>query len=307
MFSPIIIFCYNRSTHLCRLIESIKKNKNYKMHTYYFFVDGPKEEQDLAKIENVLTVIDSFLYVKKNIVVREKNLGLSKNIICGLNYIFKKNLTAIILEDDLEINKCTINFLNSALKEKYKDKVMSVSAFSFVNNLNKLKNIPLFLTYRHCSWAWATWSHVWNNISWNLNDFDKYFSSFNSINQFERGGKDLYYLLKAQKYSLINSWAVRFNFHCHKNKGLSLNPRYSMVLNRGNDGSGTHQRRAFFNYKYRLNKYCPNLKKIKEARVHKIFNNYIMLNNKKSIRLFFIFIFLRIKFFFPFNKFRQNK
>jgi hypothetical protein len=75
------------------------------MHTYYFFVDGPKEEQDLAKIENVLTVIDSFLYVKKNIVVREKNLGLSKNIICGLNYIFKKNLTAIILEDDLEINK----------------------------------------------------------------------------------------------------------------------------------------------------------------------------------------------------------
>ena len=307
MFSPIVIFCYNRSTHLFNLIESIKKNKNYRKHSYYFFVDGPKEKQDKLKIKEVLKVINKFLYVKKKILIRKKNFGLSKNIIYGLNYIFKKNLAAIILEDDLEINKYTINFLNSALKVKYKDKVMSVSAFSFVNNLNKLKNITSFLTYRHCSWAWGTWSHVWKNISWNLKDFNKHFSSSNSVNQFERGGNDLYYLLKAQKLSLINSWAVRFNFHCHKNGGLSLNPRYSMLLNRGNDGSGTHQRKVFFNYKYSLNKYCPNLKKLNDAKIHNIFNNYIMINNKKSIRLFFIFIFLQFKNFFLFNNFRFDK
>jgi hypothetical protein len=295
MFSPIVIFCYNRSVHLYRLIESIKKNKNYQKHIYYFFVDGPKDKLDRAKIENVLKVIENFVHVKKKIVIREKNLGLSRNIIYGLNYTFKKNLTAIILEDDLEINKYTINFLNSALKVKYKDKVMSISAFSFVNNLDKLKNVPFFLTYRHCSWAWATWSHVWKNISWNLTDFNKYFSSPISVNKFQRGGNDLYYLLKAQMYSLVNSWAVRFNFHCHKNNGLSLNPRYSMVINKGNDGSGTHQRKAFFDKKYLLNTFCPNLKKIKEAEMHDIFNNYIKKNNKKSMRLFLLFFLLRIK------------
>lgn len=298
MFSPVVIFCYNRSVHLCRLIDSIKKNKNYKKHIYYFFVDGPKDKQDGVKIEYVLKVIKNFVNVKKKVVVRKKNLGLSRNIIYGLNYIFKKNLTAIIFEDDLEINKHTINFLNSALKEKYKEKIMSISAFSFVNNLDKLKNVPYVLSYRHCSWAWATWSHVWKNISWNLNDFNKYFSSPIFINEFERGGNDLYYLLKAQKYSLINSWAVRFNFHCHKYNGLSLSPRYSMVINNGNDGSGTHQGKALFNKKYFLKTFFPNLKKIKEAKMHNIFNNYIKKNNKKSMRLILLFFLLRLKNFF---------
>ena len=68
-----------------------------------------------------------------------------------------------------------------------------------------------------------------------------------------------------------------------------------MVINKGNDGSGTHQRKAFFDKKYLLNTFCPNLKKIKEAEMHDIFNNYIKKNNKKSMRLFLLFFLLRIK------------
>ena len=72
MFSPVVIFCYNRSVHLCRLIDSIKKNKNYKKHIYYFFVDGPKDKQDGVKIEYVLKVIKNFVNVKKKSCSKKK-------------------------------------------------------------------------------------------------------------------------------------------------------------------------------------------------------------------------------------------
>ena len=70
----------------------------------------------------------------------KKNKGLSRNIISGLNLIFKKYKSAIILEDDLLINKNFLSYMNEGLKLFEKKRIISVHAYTYP--INKNKNDP---------------------------------------------------------------------------------------------------------------------------------------------------------------------
>ena len=69
------------------LLLKVKIIKNL---NFIFFCDRSKENIiDKKKCFSVLKLVKKF-NVKKKIIIRNKNLGLSKNIISGLNYLFKK-------------------------------------------------------------------------------------------------------------------------------------------------------------------------------------------------------------------------
>ena len=62
----------------------------------------------------------------------KENYGNGKNIIDGLKYVFKKHKSAIILEDDLEIEQNFLSFMNPVLN-KYRNnkKVWHISGWNF--------------------------------------------------------------------------------------------------------------------------------------------------------------------------------
>ncbi len=67
-FYPIIIFTFNRPKNLLKLIKSLKINKNFQKHEYYFFCDGPKNNSkcsDKNQIKKNLDVIKSLSVKKK--------------------------------------------------------------------------------------------------------------------------------------------------------------------------------------------------------------------------------------------------
>ena len=43
---PIVIFSYNRPTHLENLLISLKNNSDISDHKIFLFCDGPKNEKD---------------------------------------------------------------------------------------------------------------------------------------------------------------------------------------------------------------------------------------------------------------------
>ena len=65
MSSPIIIFSYNRPKHLNDLIDSLIENKEAKLSKIYFFCDGPKNQYDIKKIDE----IKKLLKKKKNYIL----------------------------------------------------------------------------------------------------------------------------------------------------------------------------------------------------------------------------------------------
>ena len=145
-YYPVIIFCYNRHDLLFKLIESLKKNINIYKHKLYVFCDGPKNKKDIIDIKKITKILNNFNYIKKkNIIFRKKNIGLSENIISGVSSVLRENAAVIVLEDDLQLGKNAINFINYHLN-KYKDKkeYASISAYSYIHNLKYNENFYKF-------------------------------------------------------------------------------------------------------------------------------------------------------------------
>ena len=47
-----------------------------------------------------------------------------------------------------------------------KKKIGSVSAYSYIDNLDYKKKFDFYISKRHSSWCWGTWAKVWNEIDW---------------------------------------------------------------------------------------------------------------------------------------------
>ncbi len=298
MNSPIIIFSYNRPGHLNNLIDSLIQNKVPKSSKIFFFCDGPKNEKDKRKINQIKNLLKKKklkIYSKK---FRNKNIGLAKNIINGVSQVLKMYKSCIVLEDDLIINKNCIKFMNFMLnKFNYNKKIGSISAYSYIDDFYYKKKFDFYVSKRHSSWCWGTWSRVWNKIDWNDTSISKHFNNRSSIKQFSQGGKDLNLLLWGNHHNLINSWAIRFNFFCFNNSLKSIQPRYSMIKNDGRDFSGTHEKFYFkFNKKYNFYPKLDNYKNIlKRTLENDQINFYIRDNHRRSIKL-------SLKFFFKYFK-----
>ena len=55
----------------------------------------------------------------------------------GINEVFKKNTTAIILEDDIVVTEYFLNYMNKSLIEfKSNNNIFSITGYSFKNNIN---------------------------------------------------------------------------------------------------------------------------------------------------------------------------
>ena len=218
---PIIIFSYNRPIHLQKSLDVLYKNKSIIHHKIFFINDGPKNSTDKYKIKKIKKIINqykssiNFSEVKFN----KKNKGLFKNIVLNVTRILKKYKAAIILEDDILAWNNSIEFINFFLNKEINSKnIGSVSGYSYINNIKLNKSFKLFLSRRHSSWAWGTWSRVWLKFkseyidSKKKNNFDIKNEDLNSL------GNDMERMLWAQKNGYINSWAVLFNYFCYKEK-----------------------------------------------------------------------------------------
>ena len=288
MNSAIVIFSYNRPKHLSKLIDTIIKNNINKNYKIYLFCDGPKNKLDQLKINNIKEILKEKKISFAHKTYRKKNIGLSKNIIEGISFVLKKHNSCIVLEDDLILNKNCITFMNTMLHKFKKDYSLgSVSAHSYLDDFKSKSKFDFYISKRHSSWCWGTWSRVWNDINWNETYYKNHFSKKKEINKFSEGGKDLNLLLWGNYKKFIDSWAIRFNFSCAKKELKSFQPRFSMIRNDGRDASGTHEKFSFkFKKKYNFNPKIGEIKNILDRTIkNEEIDCYIKNNHRRSVKL----------------------
>lgn len=298
MSCPIIIFSYNRPKHLNNLFSSLKKNKIPKSSKIFFFCDGPKNDFDKRKIDEIKNLLNATSLKINYKIFRKKNIGLASNIIDGVSHVMTKFKKCIVLEDDLILNKNCINFMSTMLTRFEKNnKIGSISAYSYLDNFKSNKKFDFYLSKRHSSWCWGTWSRVWNKINWKNLDIKSHLSNELSVKHFSEGGKDLNLLLWGNKENLINSWAIYFNFYCAKLYLKSVQPRFSMIKNDGRDFTGTHEKFSFkLNKDFDYNPYLGSLENIlKRTAEKKDIYSFIKNSHRRSFKL-------SIRFFFRYFK-----
>lgn len=276
-FSPIIIFAFNRLNVLMSTVGSLQSNEESKYSDLFVFVDGarknkPGEPEKVRAVQEYVKSITGFKSL--HYTFSETNNGLGQSIITGVSKVINEYGRAIILEDDLEVSKNFLAFINQGLNRyEYCEKVFSVCGYT-----NKVK-VPAEYDYdayfctRSSSWGWGTWKDRWQTVDWNLSDWDRYSKMGHAFNKW--GGSDCFKMLRSVKEGKGNSWAIRFGFAEFLQNKLSLFPIKSKVKNNGFDGNGTNCKkwsRFKYEFDYKGNKdfnlptkICLNKKLYKSA------------------------------------------
>ena len=241
MNSPIILFTYNRPFETEQTISTLRDNYLAKDSILYIFSDGPKNQASILgvqKTRSIINKIDGFKDIK--IIESATNKGLSKSIMEGVSQVFEEYDKAIVLEDDLMTSPNFLDFMNQAL-DFYKDqnKVLSVSGFTLP--LEGLpENADFYTGLRASSWAWGSWKRAWENIDWEVKDFDQFYSNKTARRQFNRGGSDMTKMLRDQIGGRIDSWAIRFCYHQFKHEMVTVFPTSSKAACIGFGPDATH-------------------------------------------------------------------
>jgi hypothetical protein len=237
--APIAIFAFNRPDLLDKTLQNLSLC-NYARDTHvYFFIDGPRSFKDNDAIDSCVFIIEKYGFNFKTVKVIQsiKNSGLANSLKTGISTVLEENETVIVLEDDLLVEKCFIDYMNSQLAF-YKEikKVGSISGFS--TKVSQKSHFNYFHP-RPCSWGWATWKDRWKQAVWSINE-----SEIDELKRqkkrFNSGGEDLYRMLTNQLSGKINSWAILWTYTHFKNDWVASYPTKSLLSNIGFGDSATH-------------------------------------------------------------------
>ena len=241
-FSPIIIFVYNRLHHLDTLFNSLQKNDLFKKSKVIVFSDGAKNQIDKEKIDKVRELLKKRLIPQNSEIIENNvNLGLSRNVIGGLNKTFQIYDRAIILEDDLELSPFFLNYMNDALNlYATSENVASISGYMYPIEPKKFSNNYFFLKLIE-SWGWGTWKRAWNIFENDSLQLKKKIDEKQLANEFNfESGISYYKMLTDNINGLNDSWAVRWYASTFLKNMNTLFPSKSFVKNIGVDDSGQH-------------------------------------------------------------------
>ncbi|MBP3554311.1 MAG: sugar transferase [Clostridia bacterium] len=290
MLAPIVIFSYNRPNHLKRTVESLAKNPEAKDSEVFIFSDAAKlkavdpsvdlstdegkkakaeiEQKNAANIKAVEEVrayidsLDALHYFKKITVIKaEKNKGLAKSVITGVDSVINQYGKVIVVEDDSVSSVQFLEFMNKALDfyESFTDKIWCVGGYAV--NINIPSDYPhsFFLSGRSSSFAWATWKDRWQKVDWEVKNYPEFRKNHKMRKAFNRFGDDRADMLDAQMQHTIDSWAVRFVYSMFCNNLFAILPTKSLIQTIGRDGSGTHATKVAHDFDVELSDEILNI------------------------------------------------
>lgn len=243
--APVAVFCYERLDHLKETIKKLEQCTLAKDTELFVISDGAKKNnnKEVSEVRSFSHTIKGFK--KVTIWESEVNNGLSNAIVMGVSEILKSFDRVIVLEDDLQVSKDFLLYINNAL-DYYKEdsKVFSICGYKlpFKNKelfkpLNGVHAVPRF----GC-WGWGIWKDRFDKVEWNITNINELLGDKKQIKQLTRAGEDLLWSLKDEVVGFKSStWSYRMNYALHKSNSYTIYPNVSKVRNIGSDGTGVHK------------------------------------------------------------------
>lgn len=235
--SPVALFVYNRIETTMRTISCLKANTLAKQTDLYIYSDGGKDENSwkvVNDLRNYLKTVTGFKTV--NIIERETNYYLERNIIEGVTELINSCGKVVVLEDDVCTNPYYLQYMNDALAFYEKEKeVMHISSIPHTGI--KTKNDIVFTSLMECGWGWATWKDRWKEFKHYISREEALDSlSKNDLHNLEYGGH--FQCLKSLDRNPI-PWDICWILAIYRNKGLCIEPVEPLSQNIGLY-NGTH-------------------------------------------------------------------
>ncbi len=267
----IALFAYNRPSHLRRVLIALE---DYKIDKIHIFIDGPKNNKDIACQNEIMFMIKTNNKIKFKTYKSNKNKGLSKSLEDGMRIMSNKFSSFIILEDDCIPRKQFFDFMIKSLKT-YENNVniQAICGYQLPELHSKKSRILKSIGLKNfMSWGWATWSK-------------KYKIYLKNRFKVKKVNSPIIKKINKLKTNKRNIWTLNFIKYSISNNAFFIFPNKSQVKNIGFDGSGVNSSYTFkFNTFYTLSNYYKIDKDIKiDLRKSKV-QTQVML---KRINLFY--------------------
>ena len=236
---PVIVVCYNRPKHT---LEVLKALKEHDIKNIYIFLDAAKSAEDAEAVSLTRRLVHSIDWTTPKIIERTENVGLARNIVSAVDYVFEQYDRLILLEDDCVPQRYFFDFMHTCL-EKYENnqRVFGVSGYSVQIPDEKLSDYPydLYFCPRIGSWGWATWKRAWKHRGSDLLELvDTAIKNGVDLNQ---GGTDIPLSIEnILRGKVKDVWTLNWVLTVYINNGVYVYPTKSHIRNIGMDGTGLH-------------------------------------------------------------------
>ena len=242
--APVAIFVYNRLNTLKRTLESLAKNYGAEETDLHIFSDGWKNEHGKAAVLEIREYLKNIKGFKSVTVYEaEKNRGLGRSIINGVNQMIAKFAQVIVLEDDLVLSPWFLKFMNDGLNTyRYSENVASIHGYMYPVK----GELPetFFLRGADCL-GWATWERAWKFFNPDAKFLYDTLLEQKLMDHFNFNGAAFKERILQRVIAKTNdSWAVRWDASVFLKNMLTLYPGKSLVQHIGADGRGTNTKKT---------------------------------------------------------------
>ncbi len=240
MKTGIIVFAYNRSGHLQKVIDGLKENRG--VSKLYIFQDGLKCEEHYRAWNETRKVIQKIDWCEVVYNCPDQNKGLARSIVDGINLVFDENDAVVVLEDDCVPAPRFITFMEQCFERYQEDqRVYSVGGYSWPLNIQKKGGeSDIYFCRRISSWGWGTWKDRWEKYEQDYTFLQRMLFDQKQSAELAIWGNDLERTLVERVKGLNDSWAVFWALKTIEDGGVCINPYFSLIDNIGFDGSGVH-------------------------------------------------------------------
>ena len=239
MDTPVILIAYKRSRHTLQVLNALKEHD---IKNLFIFSDGPKDNDDLADVNETRLLFQEIDWTNPVIIEQDKNMGLSNSIVTAVDYVFDEFDRMILLEDDCVPQRYFFDFMETCLTNyENNPEVFGISGYTVPLTESILKTYPYdaYFYPRIGSWGWATWKKAWRRFESNF--ANAYKRAIENNIDLSQGGTDLPLMCQQMlNGTLKNSWDTYWAISVYLNKGYYVYPTYSHIENIGMDGSGSH-------------------------------------------------------------------
>lgn len=251
MLAPIIVFAYNRPSHLQKTLSWLGRNELANQSTLFVYLDGVKKDASPEQVERVneaRSVAHRFaevpVFKEVHFIERDRNLGLGTSIITGVTEVIKIFGKVIVMEDDLQTSPFFLSYMNQCL-DHYENRkaVFSISGLSRPHPERFYPNdypYDVYVSLVHHPTGWATWKDRWDQVDWDVHLLETVKEQPEMIKAFRRIEYSEYDALVHQQETNQNVWSVRFSFAHFINHAVSICPIVSYINHIGWDSEATN-------------------------------------------------------------------
>lgn len=233
------IFLHRRPVLVGQLLEAVAPHQPSRI---WLVADGPRNSAEEAACEEARAAAEKGISWPCEVhrVYARENLGLRRRLETGLDEIFAREESAILLEDDCHPTEDFFPFCGEMLgRYANEDRVGGISGNCFLPASVRMETDYFFSRYLHI-WGWATWARAWRDYrrkrrAWPAEGFRELFPSARTVeaNYWNR----IYQRVDSGE---INTWDYPWVADLWRRGMVSVTPAQNLIHNRGFGPEATH-------------------------------------------------------------------